>query len=282
MIRKKSKKHQPEFDMVAAGKIFAKLQAKMEGTHITSPFHLYEVEMLRKRFGLTGKSLPTDVFVMGHGEPEQRDITKIGGSPFWPANKPWPKSKKGAPLFFLAQFNFSDSRDLFPKLPGDILLIFVESETSWAYEEDGFHFEWVSQNIDPMPRLKSDQIPYEINLFYGAIHRSADYLNPKYASDDYPKRDYLVPVFSAMKIGGMAGNIQGDSKIDPTFLCQLTSVQAAHAVEYPWLNRKEALTLDFNGDGIYGDANQLMIGDMGSLYFFMDKNGRVTCGMECY
>jgi hypothetical protein len=66
------------------------------------------------------------------------------------------------------------------------------------------------------------------------------------------------------------------------FLCQLTSIQAEPEVPYPWTNRRKQLTLDFDDGGIYGDDNQCLLGDMGSLYIFLDKSGKCVADCECY
>ena len=84
---------------------------RYHGSTITSPCHLCNNEWLRR--GMQdqydwGKPVPSDLFVMAEGEPENRFATKIGGLPYRLASTPWPVSKNGKPLFFLAQFNFSE------------------------------------------------------------------------------------------------------------------------------------------------------------------------------
>ena len=72
--------------------------------------------------------MPTDIFLLNLGEPEQRAVTKVGGLPYRAAGKPWPIAQSGAPMTFLTQFCFVDSRDLVPPLPGDMLLVFIEGK----------------------------------------------------------------------------------------------------------------------------------------------------------
>lgn len=61
---------------------------KLTGTHVTSPFHLFAVETLRDQHHLrVGPAIPTDVFVWAIGEPARREVTKIGGLPYWPAHQ---------------------------------------------------------------------------------------------------------------------------------------------------------------------------------------------------
>ncbi len=66
------------------------------------------------------------------------------------------------------------------------------------------------------------------------------------------------------------------------FLCQLTSIQAAPDVAYPWTNQKRKLTLEFDDSGIYGDENQCVFGDMGSIYVYIDSSGKCVASSECY
>ena len=80
------------------------------GEMITSPHDMVVVELLRQEaFSRSGSSpsahsVPTDVFVFGKGEPASREVTKVGGVPYWPAARPWPASRTGKPLTFVAQF----------------------------------------------------------------------------------------------------------------------------------------------------------------------------------
>ncbi len=74
------------------------------------------------------ETAPAHVFVWGIGESNFRHLTKIGGLPYWPREEEWPLDVRGAPIPFLAQICFADSRELFSfDLPGDVLLIFAES-----------------------------------------------------------------------------------------------------------------------------------------------------------
>jgi hypothetical protein len=53
---------------------------------------------------------PTTAFLWELGEGPARYMhrgTRIGGTPWWPADKPWPCDSEGLPLRFLAQIDFA-------------------------------------------------------------------------------------------------------------------------------------------------------------------------------
>jgi hypothetical protein len=101
------------------------------GQSINGPRDLAHLVQLRKEFEkdfAKFKKAPTDVMVWNYGEPKRREVTKIGGVPYWPKSEPWPQNADEEPLQFIGQICFADSRDLFPKLPGDVLLIFTDGD----------------------------------------------------------------------------------------------------------------------------------------------------------
>lgn len=305
MEHRTTKTH-PEFDLATAKKTYAKLKEELSGEQITSPYDLYSVERLRDEHALRkGIAFPTDVFVFGMGALEDRHITKVSGLPYWPRARTWPMAEDGSPYQFLAQFCFVDSRDLAGKLPGDILLLFVpQGDEDWLWELDRVHFEWLSLDTSAL----IDALPKGVQSFcrsewYGVIHRTHDYPG---AAEQARKLEvdqpYNLPVINGSKIGGIPHTIQTKSKygVDPTtglpvllpekkgkspaqrFLCQLTSIQAAPDVVYPWTNQKKKLTLEFDDTGIYGDENQCVFGDMGSIYVYIDSSGKCVASSECY
>lgn len=80
--------HDP-FDMDTARQIYDPLRRELGGEDISSPFDLYSVEALRDRYQLRiGSPCPTDIFVWAEGEPTRREVTKVGGLPYWPASEP--------------------------------------------------------------------------------------------------------------------------------------------------------------------------------------------------
>ena len=305
MEHRTTKTH-PEFDLAAAKKTYAKVKEELSGEQITSPYDLYSVERLRDEHGLCkGMAFATDVFVFGLGAPMDRCITKISGLPYWPKARTWPKADGGSPYQFLAQFCFVDSRDLVGKLPGDILLLFVpQGDEEWLWELDRVRFEWLSLDTSALiDALPTGVQPFGQSEWYGVLHRTHDYPG---AAEQARKlkvdQPYNLPVLNGSKIGGIPHAIQTKAKygVDPTtglpvllpdkngnspderFLCQLASIQAAPDVGYPWTNQKKKLTLKFDDTGIYGDGNQCMFGDMGSIYVYIDSSGRCMARSESY
>lgn len=91
--------------------------------------HLVHLRKLAAAYIDFGPPKPSDVFILGIGEPPYRDWTKIGGLPFWPRGRAWPHSDRDLPLPFLAQFDFRDSKDIVGDLPADILLLFGDKRS---------------------------------------------------------------------------------------------------------------------------------------------------------
>jgi len=288
MIVQGSQKLHPELDFAAARRLFeAGARRALKGELITSPYDVFSVEELRDVHGLReGEAFPTDLFVFGKGESPRREATKVGGIPYWPADRPWPTADEGSPLLFLAQFNFADSRALFPTpLPGDVLLLLVEDPKDYL-EPDLIQFEWLPLRLPPISHFDESLMATTAGPFYGAIHRSADYPDStEKASDLEIRQSDNLPILNGTKIGGVPHWIQaGDSSDDQfeQFLCQLGSIQAAHQVPYPWVNQAEPLGLESDDRGIYGHSNSIAFGDMGSIYIFFNRDGSIRSSFECY
>jgi Domain of unknown function (DUF1963) len=285
MIVRSSQKLHTELDFAAVRRAFeAGTHEALTGELITSPYDVFSVEELRDVHDLrAGKAFPTDLFVFGKGESPRREATKVGGIPYWPADRPWPTYDEGSPLSFLAQFNFADSRDLFrTPLPGDVLLLLVEDPEDYL-EPDLIQFEWLPMGLPPVSHFDESLMATTAGPFYGVIHRSDDYPDStERASNLEIPQSYDLPILNGTKIGGVPHWIQRGDGSGDQFLCQLGSIQAAHRVPYPWVNQAESLGLEFDDRGIYGDSNTIVFGDMGSIYIFLDPDGSTTCSFECY
>ncbi len=287
MIVRESSRVHPVLDMSAADKAFTAHTAEkqMTGEQVTSAWDLYSVETLRELHNLRiGDAFPTDVFVFGKGETDNPASTKVGGRPFWPCDREWPTAADGSHCHFLAQFNFADSLDIVgDDLPGTVLLLLTDSKEDWIWGGGGLSFHWVSAGITPAKDLVVPSAIGAAGPFYGVIHRSADYPD---AWDDVSKlkvsQSYNLPILNGTKIGGLPHLIQDGGDYDSFFLCQLSSIQAAPFAPYPWVNECDPLGLDFNNKGIYGKENCAVFGDMGSVYLFIDANGKVSRSFESY
>ena len=342
IIRKDPDKQHLVLDYAACERLYATFQRELngkiqelDGETIGSPFDIYSVETIRKRFvieeklgtvgnpktpgtmlqtiqrfwsSLSGifirlrhnRSLPTDVFVWGEGEPEKPYLTKIGGLPYLPKELPYPTDANGQPYIFVAQICFVDSKDIVPlSLPGDVLLIFVkhdgwDGEYLQCHEPDDMHFEWIRIADQPLwnpQTMKENGFRSVEPTFFGVIHRTLDY---KRTDEIYEKLcdtvggPYLIHGMSATKIGGIPVSIQYglDDFIaanDATYFGQFVSLQFEPDVPFPWCNRKESIGDEFGtDDSIYAKGKSLMIGDMGSIYLSLKPDGTIAWYEECY
>ena len=147
---------------------------KAEGQIIVSPADLAMIEQVRQRASQThslGKAVPTDIFLLGVGEPEAPCLTKVGGIPYRPADKPWPRANDGTPLSFFLQFCFLDSKDLVPSnLPGDVMLLFVRNWDSLTKpaETDSYRIEWSRIPLhNPVAAGQCPEQPIAAPKYYG-------------------------------------------------------------------------------------------------------------------
>lgn len=283
----------PVIDLQALDREFASSEVlqQRDTRWVVSPADLFLLERLRRQFGMGSPARKTaDVFVWAAGEPADRRLTKIGGCPYWPARKPWPKLE-GKPATFLCQFNFRDSRELVPRIPGEILSVFVRDEDlfcEWVPERQ-FHVEWFDGDEDDL--LDPRDVPTPAWTFFhgfGVRARtwddSSEWKRAYALSGEHAMEALLrVPVCQATKIGGIAHDAQTIHVEEEVYrpgerlLCQLSSVQARSGVPWPWANRAQPFTPRSMGgpDSIYEPANDLMIGDVGSVAFLIDPRGNL-------
>ena len=190
-------------------------------------------------------------------------MTKIGGVPYRPRSSTWPRDGEGKPVRFIAQLCFADSRDILGDLPGDVLLIFGDDD-ALLVEPERLVFEWSSLGLRELavevPQMAGGEL---LTPYYGVIHRT----------EDWPDAPEEIPgVFEGTKIGGLPRFIQDEPTPIGRFLAALGSISAGYSA-YPLINELEPRGWS------HGD---LMIGDMGSLYLFLDQHGRVRVESQCY
>ncbi|GJM27166.1 MAG: hypothetical protein DHS20C16_35810 [Phycisphaerae bacterium] len=161
-------------------------------------------------------SVPCDIFNFSHGETTDRTMSKLGGLPYWPAARPWPKNWRGKPLPFLGQINFRDSKDIVGELPGEILAMFVNAHnhvTSF----------WLNPTDEPL--IAQDDIPPNQRLFgprYGVIHRTYD-IPGKSLAEEVGVNSNVESFLFDLKLGGRPwGHADSDSGRAP-FLFQMKS-----------------------------------------------------------
>jgi len=228
----------------------------------------------------TLRSKPTDVFVFQEGRPPRRDLTQIGGLPYRARNAPWPRDRDGAPMTFVAQLRFAESKDIVPSIPGDILLIFVDA--SWP---DEVKCEWRSLGSEDL--VESDDVPepgWNFVHCWGHRYRSCDYCDESGAFES-PR----LSVSRAVKIGGcpalpmvecdmdqLTGRpVKGSIRRAPLigkpdrFLCRLNSICPTTGVSYPWMNHPEPLEVDD-----LRLESGFDIGDGRGIDLFLDGEGR--------
>ena len=207
--------------------------------------------------GCPGSRVPTDVAVWAKGEPSDRSVTKIGGVPYRPADAPWPVAQTGQPLRFVGQLSFVDSRDIVPPLPGDLLLVFGDDDALVA-EPGRLVFEWwplaSGSLVSEAPAVDGALAP-----FHAALHRTEDWEND---------------IFEGTKIGGVPRFIQEEPSASGAFIGAIGSISVPPDVLHPFINVREPRG--------WSNENDMMIGDMGSLYLFLGSDGKIEALSQCY
>jgi hypothetical protein len=265
------------------------LHGHYSGDDITSPCEICNIEWLRR--GMVdqydwGRGVLVDVFVMSKGEPENRFATKIGGVPYRPRNLPWPCAPSGRPLALLAQFNFTNSFDIVGNLPGDLLLVFGDDSGGPIQP---LHMEWQPLAIQDL--IRSGDMPSDcmtIAPCFGNRCRMTSYPDAVRTTDSkYPQcqgKDVWSPYWiaqpQATQIGRAPYFIQeGDDSLPGQPLCTIASVQPNMHQPYPWVNVPQPLCPE--GEWQYG-GDELMIGDLGCIYIFIEEDGTLHSGESCY
>ena len=258
-----------------------------DGHIIISPADLAVTEQVRRRVGKThdlGKVTPTDLFLFAVGEPKLPYLTKVGGIPYRPAEKPWPTSKDGTPLAFFTQFCFLDSKDILPpSLPGDVMLLFVRDSDSLHDSEnkDGYCIEWSRVPLaNPITAGQCPKTRLVVPNYYGTIYRTNEYPESK----DIFEREghdsfWLFATTQATRIGGETWFIQNDPRRKgETLLCTFSCVYLKDATRFPFVNVESAK--QFSKE--HRDAMEINLGDAGRIYFLMDATGTVRWEADCY
>lgn len=227
---------------------------------------------LRARYGIDRTPpVPCDLFLWGRGEGPDPRMTRIGGVPWFPRTQPWPMAG-GAPMAFVAQFNFEDSVDIVGETPAEVLLLFTADPARLqGVEPPRMQLVWVPARLDDpldassMPD-RAPSVPFEA---FGARLRTADHPKAWGLSHDIPEvvdeSAWKLPTLWGTKIGGVPFTSRGNLMEAPDgYLCQLVTAEPAGSGPWPLVNEDEPA----------GAPDGLMIGRHGELVICASPDGR--------
>lgn len=255
---------------------------------LTGPLPVAYIEQARsevvKAGGDLGRAVPVDLCVWKLGDTRQRDVTKIGGVPYWPATEPWPTSGDGEPFTFIAQFCFADSKDILPRLPGDILCVLAAASDYQVIE-----LRWFKLGVGALTPVEQVPAPrWTIHPCHAVLHRTAEH--PEAKSELFERYPYPFSLWArkftdGSKMGGLwqlRGELPNpaaieDAKVrasveeswkrvrrrEKTFICQLGSVQPTKRQPFIDVEKREHLVRSHA-------ENFLMIADVGGYDFFYE------------
>lgn len=206
-----------------------------------------------------GPPVPADVFVLAVGEAPSRDETKIGGLPFWPHDREWPRSRTGQPLPFLAQFCFRGSLDIVGSLPADMLLLFGDKDHPSTVVA-----EWQSSRC--RARLVDlDDVPVKAATpcFYGTRWRTENFPDAKYddpvglADGSNVNHMWFVCRLLGMQIGRYPyfPEWSGRPLERGRVVCSMSAVFPMPGLPHPFVNRPSPLT-DEEASGLSLDLSE--------------------------
>jgi len=204
------------------------------------------IRELMRPHGAFGLSTPIDLFLLSVGESPDRTHTKIGGLPFWPRERDWPKSITGEPLPFLAQFCFRDSLDIVDSVPEDILLLFgnpdLPSSIVARWESSTSRSRLVDCSDMPDNRI--------VPCFYGTRWRTESF--PEAAHPDPVLLADGTAVLDTGLVSELLGLQIGPGPYFPRWsgrpgkaervVCAMSSVFPIPDRPYPFINRPQPLT----------------------------------------
>lgn len=262
---------------------------------ISTPKDLAQLEQLREPIldmGLISEGTPVDLFLWQE-VPTKPWLTKLGGRPFLPADVSWPKdSLTGEPYTFVAQFCFLDSLDILPFAPpGDILLLFFKSEEpgedpACSSDDDTIHCEWVKvPDVDPDLAIEYPKISQHVPELYGVRYRGMDFDEMELFDKADCQGGWKLAETQATKIGTSTFFIQGypDVPNEAALVATLSSLQLGVSETWPLLDVKKAPAAEVRGRASNQWANrELMFGDMGAVYIFLDEHGNTYWKADCY
>jgi hypothetical protein len=258
---------------------------KADGRIISSPVDIAVTEQVRRRAasqGKPGRAVPVHIFLWAAGPPQHPYLTKIGGVPHREKSKLWPTAPDGTKLTFVAQFCFLDSLAVVPEAPpGDVMLVYFRAADS--YLDEDIYLEWSSRELDEPTDIADCPPPaFRVPELAGVLHRSHEYpdAEPTFHNLGHYQH-WLFATTQSTKIGRETWFIQNDPRSENEhLLCTLNSLQP-HS-KWPFVNL-ESLGVEEKHDAApSADFDMLMFGDVGCIYFLINKAGQVRSVFDCY
>lgn len=248
-----------------------------EPAPITSPIHLCRNHYLRQCRGVNekwGEPTPVDIFVWATGPPPKPHLTKTGGTPYRPASADWPCDRQGNPWNFLGQICFSDSSDIVPSLPGDVLLVFLDAH-------ENYRFEWQAIGLDfDGPRYVPEPA-FSISPKHGYICRTFSF--PAYDEDAGWSNDhengYRLARYEGTQIGPAPHWPQHKPTLRGQLIATFGSIGPVQDEPWPYANHKSPVQFD---PWDPNSESNLSFGDAGCLFISVDDDGKVDAEDQCY
>lgn len=257
---------------------------------VDGPVDLAIVEQARRLVEVEhdlGPSVNTDVFTwssMGHDD-DTPWLTRIGGTPWRPADRPWPRDDRGNHQHFLGQISFVDSQDILPfELPGDVLLIFGRWDSGWVQPAvDGYVIEWSPRKIKQPLAYAGDvfaELPFE---WHGVIHRTRQFLDHEVYDDAYRTHGwehggFQIANCQATLIGPYADLPQGwpfEDGDGNTVIACLSSMYFSNS--WPLCNVESGSAQHIRPDGsrfaLRNSSLNFGIGDAGCIWVYRAADG---------
>lgn len=251
---------------------------------VVGPFDYWSLLAMRRAHALFGdRPLGSDLFLWSCGAPPHPAMTRLGGVPYLPAARAWPR-RDGHVATFYGQLNFTDSKDLVPFVPADVLLVFkyfTSDATSW--DRALYEFVWVDVD-ESVAHLAADGVPADAHddepSFFGVRVRTDD--DATLVERVRGSRAPAAHVIPGTKIGGCARDVQSivppSVPADWRFVGQITAVFPPTRVPFPLLAHPEPVDLDANR-ARYDRLTQGP-GD-GVLCLYLDGADRVQIRFSC-
>lgn len=282
-----TRQEQRERDRIGWGGPEPKPEWRPKGRIVTSPIDLWELEEARDDLGRQnlGSGVPVHLVLWSVLPPRRPYLTRIGGVPWRPADRPWPKNRRGDPCTFVAQFCFADSRHLVsPRIKDDVLLVFFEDWDSWSGEN--VRLEWSPLAI-AQPFLEQDVPSQELPVprYSGVLYDTCDYPNA-----EEPRNVFMVARSQATKIGRTSFFPQHHpTRRGEELLCTLSSVYPVSSnwpakrltERWPLLDLEHFQTPNPPDDIDGFSSEMLMLGDAGTQHYWINGKGRVRVDGSC-